>query len=209
VARYVHSPFKFLRSKAVHVGGSVSYRINAQQNQTEFKSRPEIGVVDDYYVNTGVIEGANKVLRLGLEASSVMGRFSWQAEALSARVERSDFQKVTFRGAYTFFSWFLTDDSRNYDAGSGLFLPVTPRNPLFKGGLGAFEIAARISYVDLTDQDIIGGQETNISLGFNWYLNEQFRVMTNLIKVLDVKRPGSEYDGLDPLILAIRLQWVM
>jgi len=209
VARYVHSPIDFMGSKAVHLGGSFSYRINAQQDQTEFKSRPEISVADDYYVNTGVIEGTDKVLRIGLEASAVMGRLSWQAEALSARVERKGYKNVTFRGAYANVSWFLTNDSRNYDAGTGEFQPVVPNHPLFRGGKGAFEIAARVSYVDLTDQDIIGGKESNISLGFNWYLNAHFRVMSNLIKVLDVNRPGSEYDGLDPLIFAVRLQWTL
>ena len=207
VARYVHSPIDFWVGKAVHLGGSVSYRLNAQENQTEFKSRPEIATADDFYVDTGVIDGTDKVLRVGLEASSVMGRLSWQAEALSVRVQRNDYDTVTFRGAYAHVSWFLTDDSRNYDAGTGEFRPVTPNHPLFHGGKGAFEIAARISYVDLTDKDIIGGKEANISLGFNWYLDQRFRVMTNLVKVLDVKRPGSEYDGLDPLILAVRLQW--
>jgi len=27
--------------------------------------------------------------------------------------------------------------------------------------------------------------------------------------VLDVERPGSEFDGSDPLILAVRLQWLV
>jgi len=34
-------------------------------------------------------------------------------------------------------------------------------------------------------------------------------VMANVVKVLDVTRPGSEYDGQDPLIFALRAQWLM
>jgi phosphate-selective porin OprO and OprP len=86
---------------------------------------------------------------------------------------------------------------------------VSPKEPVFKGGKGAFELAARVSYVDLTDKDITGGTETNISLGLNWYLNAQLRVMTNLIKVLSVDRPGNEFDGADPWIFGLRLQWVL
>lgn len=43
----------------------------------------------------------------------------------------------------------------------------------------------------------------------NRYLNHYLRVQANLIKVLDVKRPGSEFDSLDPLIAAVRLQWYL
>jgi phosphate-selective porin OprO/OprP len=86
---------------------------------------------------------------------------------------------------------------------------LTPSKPLFKGGRGAFELAFRASYVDLSDKDVIGGKESNLSLGFNWYLNYNLRLMTNVIKVLDVKRPGSEYDGMNPLIFALRAQWLI
>ena len=55
----------------------------------------------------------------------------------------------------------------------------------------------------------MGGSESNLSLGFNWYLNDKFRVMFNIIKILDVNRPNSEYDGLDPLIFALRAQWLV
>lgn len=209
VMHYVYSPIKFLGKADIHVGGSISYRINASDAQTEFKSRPEIATADDSFVDTGAIPGIDKIFRFGLEASKVMGRFSWQTELLSARVERVGYEDVTFNGAYVYASWFLTDDSRNYDVGSGYFRPVTPRNPLFKGGKGAFELAARASYVDLTDQDIIGGKESNVSLGLNWYLNSQFRIMTNVVKVLSVDRPGSEYDDQTPWIFALRLQWQM
>jgi hypothetical protein len=56
---------------------------------------------------------------------------------------------------------------------------------------------------------ILGGKEKNISIGLNWYLNKQIRLMTNLVKVLEVDRPGSIYDGEDPLIFSLRAQWVL
>jgi phosphate-selective porin OprO/OprP len=209
VMRYAYSPLNFLGSAGGHVGGSFSYRINADASETEFKSRPEVGTTDENFVDTGHIPGLEKVFRFGLEAVNVNGRFSWQAEVLSARVERRGYEDVVFNGAYAYASWFLTEDRRNYDAGRGLFSPLLPRNPLFRGGKGAFELAARASFVDLTDEDIIGGEESNISLGINWYLNSQLRVMSNVVKVLSVDRPGSVYDGETPLIFALRLQWIV
>jgi phosphate-selective porin OprO/OprP len=138
-----------------------------------------------------------------------MGPFSWQSEVLSTRVQRNGYESVTFWGAYFYASWILTGESRNYNAGNGYFQPLKPSKPLRHGGWGAFEVAARASYVDLTDQDITGGEESNVSLGLNWYLNDQFRIMTNLIKVINVDRPGNEFDGEDPLIFVLRAQWLL
>ena len=209
VLHYVHSPIDIGRDNNIHLGGSFSYRVNADEEYTRFRSRPEIGTVNSYFVDTGQISAADKVLRTSLEASRVAGRLSWQMELMAGKVQRKGAETVDFQGAYVFVSWFLSNDSRNYDAGDGTFGPVSPSSPLFKGGGGAFELAFRASYIDLTDKDVIGGKESNLSLGFNWYLNNKLRLMANLIKVLDVNRPGSEYDGQDPLIFALRAQWLL
>jgi phosphate-selective porin OprO/OprP len=192
VLHYVHSPISF-----------------RHRDNTQFRSHPEIAVTNNYFVDTGTISGADKVIRTSLEASRVSGRLSWQSELLSTRVERNGLPGVRFWGAYAYVSWFLSNDTRNYLEGYGKFGALTPANPLFKGGRGAFELAFRASYVDLSDNDVIGGKESNLSLGFNWYLNYNLRLMTNVIKVLDVKRPGSEYDGMNPLIFALRAQWLI
>lgn len=209
VLHYAHSPIKLILNDGVHVGASFSYRINVDPDKTQFRSHPEITTIDDFYVDTGTISGAEKVIRFGLEAHKQVGPISWQTEFITTTVKRSGVENVNFWGAYTYFSWFLTGESRNYDAGAGRFLTVLPKANLGRGGKGAFVLAARISYVDLTDEDIIGGQQSNISMGLNWYLNPSVRLMTNLIKVLDVKRPGSAFDGEDPLIFSLRLQWQM
>lgn len=148
-------------------------------------------------------------MRVGLEGTHIIGRFSWQSEVLASRVHRNNAETLQFWGAYVQLSQFLTKDSRNYDQGSGTFINVIPNSPLGRDGWGAFEVAFRASYVDLTDKDIVGGRESNVSFGFNWYLNEKLRLMTNLIKVLDVDRPGSEFDGENPLIFALRAQWLI
>ncbi len=209
IFHYVHSPITLKGKDNIHVGGSFSYRLNTDANNARFRSRPEIATANTYFVDTGEIDGADKVIRASLEASRVSGRLSWQAELLSSRIQRNSADSLNFWGAYAFISWFLSDDSRNYDSGSGKFGPLTPSSPLFKGGRGAFEVAFRASYVDLTDKDIIGGVQSNLSLGFNWYPNYKLRFMANVVKVLDVDRPGSEFDNQDPLIIAIRAQWLL
>lgn len=205
--RYARAPIVAPDGRFMHLGASVSYRWNANASGTQFRTRPEIHTINDFYVDTGEISGASEIGRVNLSAAQVNGRFSWQGELIGTRVTRTNEPSVDFHGAYFFVSWFLTNDQRNYDFGAGKFDHLKVNKPLFYGGKGAFELAARISHVNLSDQDIVGGKETNISLGFNWYANNQFRLMTNLIKVLDVDRPGSSFDGLDPLSLSLRVQW--
>jgi phosphate-selective porin OprO/OprP len=198
-----------LGGRGIWPGLSFSYRTNADGDNTRFRSLPEAGVTEDYFVDTGAIDGADSIIRLGLEASRVNGPWSWQAELLATQVERGAFDTVQFYGGYFFLSWFLTGETRDYNPASGEFRNLIPGSPVGHHGRGAWELAARVSYLDLNDQDIIGGTQTNITIGLNWYLNAYLRVQTNLIKVLDVERPGSEFDGQDPLIAALRLQWYL
>lgn len=209
VLHYVHSPIRIGRARSVHVGGSLSYRWNTSEDNTRFRSRPEVATINDYYVDTGEIAGAERNGRIGFEASRVAGRFSWQSEIIAARIQRTEMETVYFWGAYAYASWFLTDDSRNYNFGDGSFQKIHVNKPVREGGWGAFELAFRASYLDLSDGDVVGGREKNLSLGLNWYLNKHFRLMGNLVKVLDVDRPGSEFDGQDPLSVSLRFQWVL
>ncbi|MEZ5566655.1 MAG: porin, partial [Gammaproteobacteria bacterium] len=139
------------------------------------RSLPEVSVGDDYFVDTGAIDGADEILRIGFEANKVAGKFSWQAELLATKVIRDDAEDVHFTGDYLYASWFLSNDSRNYSSATGAFLDVKPNSPVWQGGWGAWELGLRASSVDLNDKDIVGGRQRDLTLGLNWYLNDQFR----------------------------------
>jgi phosphate-selective porin OprO/OprP len=207
IFHYEHAPIDIVSQRGVRLGASFSYRINA--DNARFRSRPEIATANTYFVDTGQIDGVDRIVRGGLEANQMRGRLSWQSEILAARLHRDSAPGLTFWGAYLYASWFLTDDSRNYDLGQGRFVPQHVSSPVFGGGSGAIELAARASHVDLNDGDVFGGKETNLTVGVNWYLTDALRLSGNLVKVLNVDRPGSEFDGSDPLIAAVRLQWLI
>jgi hypothetical protein len=76
VLHYVHSPITVSGRDNIHLGGSFSYRANSQEDNTQFRSRPEIATSNTYFVDTGAIDGADKVIRASLEASRVSGRLS-------------------------------------------------------------------------------------------------------------------------------------
>ena len=64
--------------------------------------------------------------------------------------------------------------------------------------------------LDLSDRDIRGGEERNISLGINWYLSRQTRLMANYIIVdndLFADADGTLKGNDDPRILQFRFQY--
>ena len=126
---------------------------------------------------------------------------------MALQVQRRNLENTLFIGGYVYASWFLTGESRRYDAGSGRFKSITPETVFNDGGKGSVELTGRISFVDLNDKDISGGEQSNITLGINWRPRVNWKIMANLIKVLDVDRPGHKFDKEDPLILSLRLQW--
>lgn len=205
--RYARAPLWLKEAQNTHFGMSASYRINATTDGTLYRTRPESNVTNTRLVDTGTIEGANQILRVGADWSRMWGSKSVQTEVMALQVRRDgSFEDVVFWGGYVFASWFLTGETRNFREGSGVYGAIKPNAPLGGGGKGAFEVQLRYSTLDLTDGDIIGGKERNVTAGLNWLPKDSWRFSANLIKVLKVDRPGSEFDGQEPWIFTIRAQ---
>ena len=87
-----------------------------------------------------------------------------------------------FWGAYVQASYFLTGEHRPYKTSNGTFDKVKPlKNYGKEGGPGAWELAARYSYLNLNDAGVDGGRLRDLTLGLNWYLNPNLRIMWNYI----------------------------
>ena len=73
---------------------------------------------------------------------------------------------------------------------------VKPKK-IFKWGesLGAIELAARYSALDLADEAISGGRLQDTTMGVNWYLNPNMRIMLNYVhSEADVKGEDGSAD---------------
>ena len=65
---------------------------------------------------------------------------------------------------------------------TGAFDRIRPLHNYGKeGGTGAWELAARLSYLNLNDDGVEGGRLRDLTLGVNWYLNPSVRTMWNYI----------------------------
>jgi len=95
-------------------------------------------------------------------------------------------------GVYAEAQYFLTGEHRQYGKtglhGSGAATGrVTPRHNVgwgehasaSGGGIGAWQLGARYSYLDLTDGAILGGRLHDVTAGLSWYLNPNFKIQAN------------------------------
>jgi len=178
--------------RALHLGAWSAYRTPRGDGTRRLRARPESHVSDTRLIDTGVISNVNAQVSYGLELAGVAGPLSLQAEYLGMLLDRDDHDDESYAGWYTTLSWILTGETRPYDAHSGSFGRLRPVHPAGEGGVGAWELAARFSTLDL-DDGIPGGSEDNLTLGLNWYVNAHTRFMLNLIDA-SAKRAGEESD---------------
>jgi len=176
-----------------------------------WRQRPESHLANRY-VDTGGFQGfrlidarADDVDLFGAETALVYGPFSLQGEYMLAEVDTDFDGNRDFDGYYVQASYFLTGEHRPYQTSAASFGRVKPKDnfSLGKGkGWGALELALRYSSLDLDSGPIRGGQEDNFTLGANWYLNPNTRIMLNYV-MADIDH--DLYDG-DLNILQSRFQ---
>jgi phosphate-selective porin OprO/OprP len=196
------------KSRAVHLGGAVSWRTPDDDDTLRFRERPESHISSTRLVDTGTLSGVDDYWRYNIDAAAILGPFALQGEYFNTDVNReSGFgSDLDFDGYYIQGSWFLTGESRNYKWTSGNFSGIKPKGIVGKGGIGAWQVGARFSTIDLTDRTVIGGEEDNITVGLNWYPNANLRFMANYVHVLDLERPGNVLDGAEPSVFQLRAQ---
>jgi phosphate-selective porin OprO/OprP len=167
-------------SRFVHLGAGYVHRFTGEN--VRYRQRPESHLADRF-VDTGVLNASGTNL-FDAELAWVHGPFALQSEYTHSLVNGDDGQKnVGFWGAYGQVSYFLTGEHKVYEPEYGRFGRVKPKanfDPA-RGEWGAFEIAARYSYLDLDDRSVEGGRLWDVTAGVNWYLFPNARVMLNYV----------------------------
>lgn len=148
--------------------------------------------------------------------------------------------KLDFNGYYVYGTWYLTGESRAaaYQLSGfnpATFGPIDIKNRVSAGGIGAWELAARFSAINLNNgpysgatftnllvaaqgnqaasafvanSGVLGGREEDMTLGVNWYPDPGFRVMANWTRVMHLTSPWDRayLNNAHPNTLLMRVQ---
>jgi phosphate-selective porin OprO/OprP len=210
----------------LHLGAGYVWT-DDRDDVVRFRSRPETHE-SIYVVDTGELF-ADNYHRFNFELAGVYGPFCLHSELFYVDVngitgELEDGSLRTdpdseYWGAFVYGSWFLTGENKNYSRIVKDFGRVKPNTNFWwvrtmdgrcDCGWGAWELAARWSYLDLSDAFAITGDgeaglANNMTLGVNWYWNPYTRLMFNYIRSWG-SVPDADDDVTDTGILSMRWQ---
>ena len=166
----------------------------------------ELRVDGTKLINTGNIN-ARHADTLGLEFAAQKAGLLVQGEYERFGVQRADpgLADPHFQGWYLEGTWIVTGEARKYNPQTAAFdaPPVASPFSLKAGTWGAWEFGVRYSEIDLnfhagaggtapTAEAIRGGEEQNLTVGVNWYLNPLVRFMLDYEHVrIDRLSPGA------------------
>ncbi|MCB1102474.1 MAG: hypothetical protein KDL10_08920 [Kiritimatiellae bacterium] len=172
----------------VHLGIAASRR-TYDDGTVRFRMRPESHLMP-YYVDTEAFDAENATI-YGIEAAAVFGSLSFQAE-YDATATEDPAADHDFSGWYGQVGYFLTGEQLPYSKSNGAFTRLIPIQNAFgkEGGIGAWELAARYSTIDLNDGEVAGGEMDIITTAINWYLNPNMRLMVDY-SIADLAEVGK------------------
>jgi phosphate-selective porin OprO and OprP len=188
---------------SLHVGVDASELLKPETSAgtrvvTSFSDRPELRIDPTSIINTGTLGSmANPVTGahvVGAELAGGFGSLFGQAEYFHYGVDRQGLSSASFDGGYVQASYTLTGEHRKYNPSTGAYTAISPDHPFdishfTEGAWGALELGARYSIVDLnsnytsgqvtsaSSNAVAGGKQQVITLGANWYVNNNIRFM--------------------------------
>lgn len=194
------SPQPFYQSQVLPEFGPLGY----PQNSTSFGNASNF--TPPFFVTSGRYQ-ANNFNLFGLETLYQNGPLSFQSEYMATLVD-SVAGQVFYHGAYAEVMYRLTGEHRPYDKRLGALKNVIPFKEFlsFNGenkgivGWGAWEVAARLSYVELRNPSSLDGHYynsvtnkfdttaktgngtlTDTTLGFTWFVTAHSKFQFNWI----------------------------
>lgn len=186
---------------------------DGHSNEGRFRTRPEARS-SSRWLDTGRIDGADWYETLAVEGIFNVGPLQIAGEYMHNFMQRDGFADLQFGGGYIYANYMLTGEHIPYNRTSGTIGRLQPFEDFFlmdrccggKGrGWGAWGVAARYSYLDISDADILGGVGESGSLALNWYWTAFSKLQFNLVYGdIDNRDPTTGTTGGSYLIAGTR-----
>lgn len=169
---------------------------------------------------------------VGLETVYQYGPFSFQSEWMLTEVN-SVAGPVVYHGAYAEAMYRLTGEHRPYDKKLAALKNVTPfhdfisfdRDKMGTMGLGAWEVAGRVSYVELRNPSTLDGHYyntatnlfnttaktgngtlTDTTLGLTWFINAHAKFQFNWIHAF-LNNSGKGFSQADLFVTRVQVDF--
>jgi phosphate-selective porin OprO/OprP len=187
--------------RLLHLGASyVNYAAEDAlgDGNARFRVRPDADLASKRLVDSGAFSDADRIGTLGGEAVWVHGPVKLQAEMMRTNVGRDSHPDFGFDSWYVSALWNVKGETWGYK--NGVVTTSLPEDP----AAGMWQVGARFDHVDLNDDGVFGGKESNWTLGANYYWRSNFKFALNYVKVDSEKGAIPLHD--DPSILEFRAQ---
>ena len=184
--------------------------------RARLRVRPDADQSAQRLVDSGQFINADRLKTLGVEAAFVSGPFKIQAEHMSTTISRTTNADYTANSWYVYGLWNITGETWGYKA--GVITTGLPNEP----GKGMWQLGVRYDTADLNDGNVnfanplipvvtgvMGGEESNWTVGVNWYLRSNFKLSANYVMVDSSKYSSSikNFQDDNPNILSLRAQF--
>jgi len=183
-----------IAGSANQTDGNGVFDVDQNANEARFRTRP-LARSDSRWWNTNRIPGAEGYQQLAYESVLNIGALQITSEYFGNWVQRDPLlgfsgEDLFFHGGYIFASYFLTGEHIPLNRRAGVIDRVRPFENFFVvdrctggtgKGWGAWAVAFRYDYLDLSDSDIRGGQGHAGTIGLNWYWTAYSKLQTNYV----------------------------
>ena len=209
----------------MHIGADAEWLIQPPRNQVTqaqtltLSDRPELRIDPTTLISTGAIANVSGAQVYGVEAAATYGSFIAQGEYYWFNIDRTantglppfGAPNLKFDGGYAQVGYVLTGETHAYNPATASYGGIKPANPvsLAGGGWGAWEIAGRVSQMNLNDQlataaGIAGGRQTVYTAALNWYVTSNVRFMLDYLhgniskqaSPISTADTGSKFDAI-------------
>jgi phosphate-selective porin OprO/OprP len=175
------------RSNTLHFGVGLERREFDTGDFRTMSSGPEASLAPTA-VSTGALANLDTSSSYNFEMAYSAGPVLFQGQYISTTLARTIGPDVEASGYYAQVGWVLTGERYRYGDAAGVFTGPHPRN-----AWGAVELTARLSSLDVSEAGAPNsGQVDDYTMGANWYLGRNFRLMANYVH--------SEVDAVNPLL---------
>ncbi|NKQ12832.1 OprO/OprP family phosphate-selective porin [Pseudomonas sp. SST3] len=196
------------KQHVLSLGVSMRHQSSNDSDAKRLRARPQTDISSFRPIDTGgfISDGFTAV---GVHGLYQNGPFELWSEYLRQKHDSinggaANGEEPVFTGGYVMAGYMLTGEARAYDSKNNVFGATTPAKGLSQGGIGAWQLAAGYSTLDLSDGSIDGGEMDMLILGVNWFPQQRLRFSMEYGNVL--KLDGGPFDGDKPSFVQARAQ---